>query len=66
MSTKMNLMHLQQVLRKKLVLEATDGVFLFIGKNKLQSADKSIGELYDNFKEKDDTLHINCRTVEKF
>lgn len=60
------MVQLQQLVRAKLKIKETEGLFFFVGNNHLQSMDSDLATMFERNKNENGMLEITCKTVEKF
>ena len=65
-SKQMKMIQLQHSIRTRLSLKETEGLFFFVGKNKLQTQEGLVGDIYLTNKDEFGILNITCRNIEKF
>lgn len=60
------MIQLQHVIRGKLKIKETEGLFFFVGNSQLQSIDSDLASIFDKNKNEKGMLEITCKNVEKF
>jgi len=59
LNEELQLYHLQLIIRKKLKLRKTDGLYLFVDGSDLLKTDLSMREVYERYMDEDGFLYIN-------